>query len=80
MLSLHEDVEVIQLYMHADSKYYLDKPNDGKPLKTMYFNNYDDDINRKNNVVFLVNEDVMGEDNENANLGCEVDDDVIIDI
>jgi hypothetical protein len=46
----------------------------------MYFNNYDDDINRKNNVVFLVNEDVMGEDNENANLGCEVDDDVIIDI
>jgi hypothetical protein len=31
MLSLHEDVEVIQLYMHADSKYYLDKPNDGKP-------------------------------------------------
>ena len=31
MLSLHEDVEVIQLYMHADSKYYLDKHNDGKP-------------------------------------------------
>jgi hypothetical protein len=30
--------------------------------------------------VFLVNEDVMGEDNENANLRCEVDDDVIIDI
>jgi hypothetical protein len=30
--------------------------------------------------VFLVNEDVMGKDNKNANLGCEVDDDVIIDI
>jgi len=66
--------------IHADPKYYLDKPNDGKPLKTTYFNNYDDDFNRKNNVVFLVNEDVMGEDNKNANLGCEVDDDVIIDM
>jgi hypothetical protein len=45
----------------------------------MYFNRYNDDIKWRNNIiVFLVNKDVTGENNDNVNLGCEVDDDVII--
>lgn len=39
-------------------KCYSVKPNDRRPLTTMYFNNYNDENNMRNNVVFLVNKDV----------------------